>query len=122
MMEGRDDDKPRWWRKLAERYECTSVRIFCSNHRTFRYLITSVGLAVAAATLMFSCVEFREGREVREATLFALATERLEAARAEDAGYDLDSMSARLAKSGYLNEWSALELASEASTQVVSTL
>lgn len=95
MMEGQGDDKPSGWRRLAERYECTSFAYFVQTIEPLGILIAPVGLAVTAFTLVFSWVEFREGREVREATLFALATERLEAARAKDAGYDLYSMFAR---------------------------
>ena len=51
--------------------------------RAIGYVVTVIGVSISAVALTLSFFQIREDRETREATLYGLAAERLEASRKE---------------------------------------
>ena len=73
-------------KRLADLYDCTSLAHVLRVLQPTGIFLTAVGLVVAAWALMLSLHEIAESRKVRQATLWVMLTERLDIARAGDAG------------------------------------
>ena len=81
-------------KRLADRYDRTSLAYFFRVVEPTGIFLTVVGLMVAGYALLASLQEISDSRNVREATLLVMLTERLDIARTRDAGksatYEVD--------------------------------
>ena len=92
MIDRQDDERPEVnTRKISDKqflvwYEGTVLAHIARAFAPLGGIVSAVGVVIAILTLGATLHEISEVRKVREATLFALAMERLEIARKMDSG------------------------------------